>query len=484
MANLFCINGKKNPNGVIELGSFNGGQFYVGALKVDDLVMLYRIINSYHRLYEKGKRGNEAVFSKHLEIIKVRFISNELMLTAAIRSLEAQYDPNLVTIINELKEHQALQAGNRAMILPQLKAGLVNGYCQARVGAPNPSFRNCGYNSFSVVLAHTGLADQVLAFPYPKAEEEIRMITEDAEASIASETTRIKSLEQDLFQLNTQKARLVQSKDSLSISYDFIDKQMKTLKANTLRDYQACMEAQERNDESFAYEKVDISHVTCFKWERAVTQKHPELKAYACCDSCKKLSKDSSYYYGKLDEVSRNLEALELDITRKQESLDYLKREFEPRAKAAEQRIETTRTSMKSLEENRLKALETLQILRGEKMGALTEADTRNLCDVAKTFGIRDDVGYKPYDHMPIRVKEDSPGYLELRKALNDPNWRVIRIGGFDHWWAFVRNPDGKTVDTINDTLITAKSHTIDQIFAIYSNEEAWKQSQITFYSL
>ena len=66
----FASMANQDSYGTIHYGSANGGMFYIKNLKMVDLAVLYRILNSYHHFYEKVKFGEKAIFHKHLEVIK------------------------------------------------------------------------------------------------------------------------------------------------------------------------------------------------------------------------------------------------------------------------------------------------------------------------------------------------------------------------------------------------------------------------------
>lgn len=121
------------------------------------------------------------------------------------------------------------------------------------------------------------------------------------------------------------------------------------------------------------------------------------------------------------------------------------------------------------------KGVEILSILRGEKEGVLTMQDAQLICGMVNTTISRE-------IYRGIADAQADLGHAKLKDALYHSDWRGIRVGGHGHWWVYIRNPDGQTVDEINDNQIYYKKMTIDQLFNQYSNSNEWKHSQITFY--
>lgn len=125
----------------------------------------------------------------------------------------------------------------------------------------------------------------------------------------------------------------------------------------------------------------------------------------------------------------------------------------------------------------RERSREVIRILRGEIQGAISPRDAGNLGEHIHTYGI--DPRAKSCDYNSPTLPDD------LRRLLDDPEWRVIRVGGGLHWVAWVRNPDGRTVDVIDDNKYNgrrAPRRTIEEIHREWSNPGKWRDIQLYFY--
>ena len=122
------------------------------------------------------------------------------------------------------------------------------------------------------------------------------------------------------------------------------------------------------------------------------------------------------------------------------------------------------------------RAWKIIGILRGEKLGSLKEGDSDFLYEALQQL---DEDKRNFFTGRLGTSKKDLR--TQLQKQLYSENWRAIRFGGRGHWQAFVRNPDGITVDVINDNWHRYTIN-IDSILNHWSNPRAWNKSQLTFY--
>lgn len=289
-------------------------------------------------------------------------------------------------------------------------------YYKGRVGFPNPSNKNCSYNSMAIVYAHTGLIDEVLQRPIEMRDcsKEERFIEENG-GKLAALRLRLQNID----------AEIAAAAALMKPIQDEIENQL----------YIKLLAGHQLVDEVWNANKAELD------------QKLAPLKAQ-----------------------SEELQALK-------RTLPATIRELEEPFERHQAQLSRAQNEYREACANRKRAFEVLDILRGKTKGTLTEADAWTFTHVHPDINsVR-----KGFDYDDPQLSE------KLRAQLEDPNWRAIQAGGHGHYWAYVRNPDGRTVNEINDDRFNRypRTLTIDQIHAKWKEREAWRGaqgSQIDFY--
>lgn len=87
--------------------------------------------------------------------------------------------------------------------------------------------------------------------------------------------------------------------------------------------------------------------------------------------------------------------------------------------------------------------------------------------------------------NRPERCREDA-GAIKLKNLLYHSDWRVIRVGRTGnpgHWFTYIRNEGEESATLLDDWSSSNKSLSFKQIFDLWSIPETWEDEQIAFYS-
>ncbi|CUI17178.1 hypothetical protein PNK_1568 [Candidatus Protochlamydia naegleriophila] len=354
----------------------------------------------------------------------------------------------------------------------------------ARVGFPNPSFRNCSFNSLSVVCAHAGYkipvihpdneklyaelavanAEEFKQVLYQKIAEcqekialgeiKLRGMSEQEKTELAEIECRIEPTKKELDEVASQLKHFNPSEWEIKEDERLppLRKQLSLLKQELVTDESETLK-QDIYKLQIAINKREMEQMvlrntiakTEEKIKAAVEVKKNELERR------EKELKDKKGQWGReMGEVSREIISMKREMT-----------EFET---ALENQEKLKRGSA------------VIAILRGEIEGPLTMEDAQILSAIL-THEVKSRTIYNGTEDARSDL-----GHMILKQALYDSDWRALRVGGYGHWWVYVRNPDGLTIDEINDATIYRKRMTVDQLFAKYSNPDEWRNTQITFY--
>lgn len=350
----------------------------------------------------------------------------------------------------------------------------------SRVGFPNPSFRNCSYNSFSVICAHTGYRVPAI---HPKNE---RLFNEWA-CSDAEAFKQALSLE-----LAECKKKMIGEERALQ-----------EIRERENGELAAMESLVQRAKEAFEERQLQVEKVNLKEWTISKSDEDQELK------------KIKAEYKRNPNEALREaIYKLEIEINRREveqvmfnktilreeeaskKDLEWKKDEWERREKdltdakmqwasekgALEQEIKTIHSQLKAVEkaledqESLKRGAAILAILRGEMPGILTMEDAQLLTAIFADV-MRGRTLYQGPEDVQKDVERE-----KLRQALYDSDWRALRVGGYGHWWVYLRNADGLTIDEINDANSYQKRMTIEALFEKYSHPDEWSKTQITVF--
>ena len=347
---------------------------------------------------------------------------------------------------------QAPQAAQLVQAKAEQPYSGVGSHYSARVGASNPGYRKCSFNSMAQYLAHSGpnaQVDQILSqtrIGVPLSENELQYVQWSPDWQVCVAIRDLPALDLELANLQ-----------------------------RTLADLNAQKE-QALNEFVANHAKFDRDAMI----QRSVIEMHlPEHPVITSdCSKCARIERlQTMNPLLKVEALTRAIETLQT------EKIVPLETKINDAREVARKKvIEITQEK----EEKRLRALNYLAILRGEKQGKMGgNEDLSHTEDLYQTVqdlaGYETTVfnGYRPY-RSPREVEEDQ-GYTRLKEAFQDPNWVVIRAGGNGHFWAYVRNQDGKTIDEVNDSYIR-RNIPISELQNRFSSANEWKSFDITFY--
>ncbi len=354
----------------------------------------------------------------------------------------------------------------------------------ARVGFPNPSYRNCSFNSLSVICAHIGcqipaihpdnidfytelaLADaeefkQVLGQKIAECEK--RMVLKERELQTLREQEQI---ELEIIESAIEPAKTEFDEANASV-FQFNPKEWEVkedAELPSLRVKLSELKEKRKTDESESLSK-EI-------YKLAIAINNQELRLLRHSHAISQAQK----------ELGEALEKKKGALERKNQALKDKKMHWELKIGTIKQEINSIRYEQQKCEmalanQERLnRGAVVLAILRGESQGVLTMEDAQLLSGI-----LVDEVQPRILYNGPKDARADI-GQAALKEALYRSDWRALRVGGYGHWWVYVRNADGLTVDEINDANIYRKRMTIDQLFMTYSNPDEWSNTQITFY--
>lgn len=360
-------------------------------------------------------------------------------------------------------------------------------YYLHRRGFPNPSGQNCPYNSFAVIAAQTGLnvAAEIHLGNQTLFKELQAKNPQDFKAILQGKIDELQP------QIATKKAEVarIQEQENLQKKekVDAISKQIAPLQEA----YDRALAKQKeeglltkKNSEIIANTDKYIAELKALAEEPVLLIHDLEMNKHALnMESDRRKEKNNTA-------VANALKQLE---DKKKELAEAEKIQPNPANTAAllakikklEESIGTFTTALNN--QNDLeRSKQVLAILRGEAEGTLNEHDAQAVCTMIELeynlTSIAAAEGQKlPFYKGPEAATNDV-NRQKFREALNNPNWRALRVGGGVHWWVFVRNPDG-TVDEINDnTRGKMNTMTIDQLFNSFKDPNEWSKKQVTFY--
>lgn len=353
----------------------------------------------------------------------------------------------------------------------------------SRLGFPNFSYRNCSYNSLSVVCAHTGYSMPAIHPNNERLYAELKLSNaEEFERVLGQKIDecdeRIALEEINLAEMREQKKKELAAIESLiePAKNEFEEMQSQVATIN-FREWKI----------------VDNGLQTLRKELEELKQKHKTDASEALKTRIYKLQIEiNNREIGQMvldktvsaeeEKINTKLESKKNAWKSKEKELKDKNAQWELKMGRVEQEITSIQFSRKNFEtaleyqENLKRGTAILAILRGEIQGSLTMEDAQ-LLTVILGSAVEPRILYKG----PEDVREDV-GSVKLKEALYHSNWRALRVGGYGHWWVYVRNSDGLTIDEINDAHIYRKRMTIDELFATYSKPDEWRNTQITFY--
>lgn len=366
-------------------------------------------------------------------------------------------------------------------------------YFLNRKGFPNPSNKNCGFNSLSVLYAHIGcsippihphnrhlyqtlnhpenfqeaIQEQINNLEQQKVEAiSIKEISNEKRKQFQIEIDKLKqqleSEEKELASLNTtlislqNEIGLLQSENAKR--FDFLMPGLKKELHQTKKKLETC-EEHHREKLAASLQKIQIK-INDLELEK------PRSKAMVEASQ---------------EQLKQHIQSKEKQIADKKNQIEeneYKINEDLSKEKDVFKDLELKITSMKEALNNQIslsRGVEILAILRGEIEGDLTMEDAQLLSRLIDT--IEGQTIYKGSKDVAADSKR-----AKLKAALDHGDWRGLRVGGHGHWWTYIRNPDGQTIDEINDSHIYKKRMTIEQLFKKYSDPNEWQNTQITFY--
>ncbi|WP_068469995.1 hypothetical protein [Candidatus Protochlamydia phocaeensis] len=377
-------------------------------------------------------------------------------------------------------------------------------YFLNRKGFPNPSARNCTYNSLAVLCAHTGCSipsihpDNEELYKQldnpPQFEEAVRQKIEDLKKQKEEFSLKLKEIRDSAEQIKNKEDLVKKDLEDLKKDLDLLENEKRSLtpkaKINIddiddplplLRKERAKLkrelseyESKKANNEEEQAINGEFNRLKSEIYKLEIKINNIEIEAMRFA-KLKKLP---------AEQIDEKIQSKMNQIERKKQELEKITKEYEDvysgqfNNECSEKRLERDIKDMYSALERQAqlpRGAEILAILRGEKEGELTMQDAQLLCSIVNTILSRD------IYRGPADVRLDV-GQTKLREALYNSDWRGLRVGGYGHWWVYIRNPDGRTVDEINDSHVYRKRMTIDELFNKYSNPDEWPQTQITFY--
>lgn len=340
----------------------------------------------------------------------------------------------------------------------------------ARVGIPNPSSRNCPYNSMSIAIAHADHDSTSLMQPLPPQPEEIPDRRDEMGRSHRQELDQLREKRDRVFaEYSPLKERLDGLKEELHRRAVSILRERKQEYEEDRQGYHyGAMTVSERYQGLLPY--FDIREVRGHE-ERIdeMIRKNPTIFPKQLKE-LQKILRDNINDVMRFNRLQPDYKALVTTYQQKSAQYEQEEREHHVAVERNQADLRFYREEVDTV----TRARRTLKILRGEENGAISEHDARCLAR------------FDTFRHQCPELSYESPTLsADLRLQLNDPNWKVIRVGGRGHWYALVRNQDGRTVDEINDSWVNRRAMTIDQIHQRWSNPDAWRGArgvQIHFY--
>lgn len=474
---------EEQPYTTIELTQDVAGMYRIGLLFTSTLKVLFTLgrNQNFNRQLQDVWNGRCVVW------MTCNQIANENV-TAQFNTI---FRANQVTpaASNQVQAGASI-VSNRGMTFP---AGSRIAYYSHRRGFPNPH-RHCHFNSMAVVYAYTGF--QLTASIHPQNEklaQELNACTDTAfEAAVNQKRQTLQA------QLAAKKAELQNISDQHRANQQLTIARLQqdvTHLENEHRHAQATEKAfQEEHDLMLISANHDIKAATAAQTileqnenkKDLITQSDILLYQIAihkqtmiiheCRLLIEKLQETKTTLQGQTQKALKNLQTkqAELKAAAKTNTTDD--------ALAAE--IQDIETQLKSLSEaleaqtNLERAKRVLGILRGECQGNLTDFDAPIVC---QAIGIDIDVNTRtPLYKGRLEFQEDK-NRDRLKEAFADPNWRVLRVGGHDHWWTYVRNANG-SVTKINDRRVSDPVKIETEFQDFFTNPEKWTFEQITFY--
>ncbi len=333
-------------------------------------------------------------------------------------------------------------------------------YYTTRIGIANPSAGNCHFNSYCIVMAHAGVGVEELMREEPPVEPL------PPPRDLHLDESALEDLKRRQQEISAQYRALRDPRDERNAfanqisrgSGPMVDGIMARVRERILLDPKLY------NIYGFIA-RDDALWTKHWKYpvdrEKEFEQESEALKTVFVEPSAEEVA------------LEQELRAVESAIGRDLSRHSAVKAERE-RERAVEVADYERRVKRREEREgDKQRARETLRILRGEVRGSVSEAEARNLAHFTNHFP------GQTCDYLSPTLPDD------LRRLLDDPEWRVIRIGGHLHWWTYVRNPDGRTAVEINDSDV-GDSFSIDCIQRKWSNPREWmglhKGAQLHFF--